>query len=43
MNLLEVEVSGDRPTAFGVGDAVDLTVDTAELHFFDPANGLALA
>jgi multiple sugar transport system ATP-binding protein len=33
----------DARHAVGVGDAVDLTVDTAELHFFDPATGLALA
>jgi multiple sugar transport system ATP-binding protein len=32
----------DARHAVGVGDAVDLAVDTSELHFFDPATGEAL-
>ncbi len=33
----------DARHAVGVGDAVELAVDTSELHFFDPATGTALA
>ncbi len=33
----------DARHAVGAGDAVELAVDTTELHFFDPATGTALA
>jgi multiple sugar transport system ATP-binding protein len=33
----------DARHAVGAGDAVELAVDTSELHFFDPATGTALA
>ncbi len=33
----------DARHAVGVGDAVELAVDTSELHFFDPSTGTALA
>jgi multiple sugar transport system ATP-binding protein len=33
----------DARHAVGAGDAVELAVDTSELHFFDPATGSALA
>ena len=33
----------DARHAVGAGDAVELAVDTTELHFFDPATGSALA
>ena len=33
----------DARHAVGAGDAVELAVDTTELHFFDPSTGTALA
>jgi multiple sugar transport system ATP-binding protein len=33
----------DARHAVGAGDAVELAVDTSELHFFDPSTGTALA
>jgi multiple sugar transport system ATP-binding protein len=33
----------DARRAVGAGDAIDLAVDTSELHFFDPSTGTALA
>ena len=32
----------DPKTQVRTGDAIDLSVDTAQLHFFDPATGAAV-